>query len=493
MRIVFALALLFISTLTFSQTGYKLEFKVKGWNDSAVFLGHYYGENTYIKDTAKVAPDGTFKFQKKEALPQGVYFLVRKTAKGNSKVFDFVMGQDQTFSLETAAPEYVVNMKVTGDDDNRLFFENIAFNIDRNKEAEPFVKILKDSTLKEEQKKDARAGFAKINDKVMAHQKEVIEKYPTSLTSRIFKATMPVNIPDPPKKANGQIDSTFQLRYYREHFFDNFDLADDAMIRMPQPIYQQKLKEYFEKLYIPQPDSITKAIKFAVAKAKKNQETYKYCVYNCVFLYQQPEIMGLDEVFVNVYDSYFKTGEMDFWANAKMKENLKEHADKIRSSMIGRTGANLIMQDQNLQPKSMYDIKNKYTLLFIFDPDCGHCRQETPKLVEFYNKEKGKFNLEVFAVSLDTSMQKMRDFIKEFKTTWITVNGPRSYVKVHVQKLYHADTTPTIYILDDKKKIIAKKLPVEKVEDFLTRYEKQAQAKKTGGSVSQKAAPNPGK
>lgn len=493
MRFVFTLGLLFVSILAFSQTGYKLDFKVKGWKDSAVFLGHYYGENTYIKDTAKVNSEGAFTFQKKEALPQGVYFLVRKTAKGNSKIFDFVIGQDQTFALETAAPEYVSNINVKGDDDNRLFFENIAFNIERNKEAEPYVKILKDSTLKEDQKKEARAGFSKINDKVMAHQKEVIEKYPTTLTARMFKAAMPVNIPDPPKKANGQIDSTFQLRYYRQHFFDNFDLADEAMIRMPQPIYQQKLKEYFEKLFIPQPDSVTKAINFVVAKAKKNQETYKYSVYNCVFLYQQPEIMGLDEVFVNVYDTYFKTGEMDYWANSKMKENMKEHADKIRSSMIGRTGANLIMQDQNLQPKSMYDIKNKYTLLFIFDPDCGHCRQETPKLVEFYNKEKGKFNLEVFAVSLDTSMQKMRDFIKEFKTTWITVNGPRSYLKVHVQKLYHADTTPTIYILDDKKKIIAKKLPVEKVEDFLTKYERQAQAKKTSGSTTQKTASNSGK
>ncbi|HTH54702.1 MAG TPA: thioredoxin-like domain-containing protein [Cyclobacteriaceae bacterium] len=493
MRIVFVLGLLLLSTWAFSQTGYKLEFKVKGWKDSAVYLGHYYGENTYIKDTAKVSSDGAFIFQKKENLPQGVYFLVRKSSKGNNKVFDFVIGQDQTFALETAAPEYIVNMKVKGDDDNRLFFENILFNVERNKEAEPFVKIVKDSTLKEDQKKDARAGFAKINDKVMAHQKEVIEKYPTTLTARMFKAAMPVNIPDPPKKANGQIDSTFQLRYYREHFFDNFDLADEAMIRMPQPIYQQKLKEYTEKLFVPQPDSVTKAIHFAVAKAKKNQETYKYCVYNFVFLYQQPEIMGLDEVFVNVYDAYFKSGEMDYWANAKMKENMKEYADKIRSSMIGRTGANLIMQDQNLQAKSMYDIKNKYTLLFIFDPDCGHCRQETPKLVEFYNKGKAKFNVEVFAVSLDTSMQKMRDFIKEFKTTWITVNGPRSYVKVHVQKLYHADTTPTIYILDDKKKIIAKKLPVEKVEDFLTRYERQTQAKKTSGSNSQKTASNQGK
>lgn len=495
MRILFVFAFALISTLTFSQAGYKLEFKVKGWKDSAVYLGHYYGENTYIKDTAQVSADGSFTFQDKTSLPQGVYMLVRKSPKGaNMKVLDLVIGQDQTFSIETSSPDYVVNLKVKGDDDNRLFFENIAFNIERNKEAEPIVKVLKDSTLKEDQKKEAREGFSKINDKVIAHQKEVIAKYPTTLTARMLKAAMPVTIPDAPKKANGNIDSTFQLKYYRQHFFDNFDLADDAMLRMPQPIYQQKLKEYLEKLFIPQPDSVNKAIDFVISKAKKNQETYKYAVLQMVFNYQQPEIMGLDEVFVDLYDKYFKTGDMDFWTNAKMKEQMKEHADKIRSCMLGRPGANLIMQDENLQPRSMYDIKSKYTILFIFNPDCGHCREETPKLVEFYKQSKTRLNFEVFAVSTDTSMKKMRDFIKEFKTPWITVDGPRSYLKVHFQKLYHSDTTPTIFILDDKKKIIAKKLPVKQLDEFLTRHEKMTQAKRTGDTSSpQKASANSGK
>src|SRR5258708_35662555 len=480
MRIVFILALVLISNIAFSQSGYKLDFKVKGWKDSAVYLGHYRAENTYIKDTAQVNAEGAFTFQDRNALTQGVYFLVRKNGKGNSKIFEFVMGQDQTFSLETASPEVVVSMKVKGDEDNRLFFENIAYNIERNKEAEPFIKVLKDTALKEDRKKEAREGFSKINDKVTAHQKDLIEKYPTTLTARMLKASMPIIIPDPPKKANGHIDSTFQLKYYRQHFFDNFDLADEAMLLMPQPIYQQKLKDYLEKLFIPQPDSITKAINFIVAKAKKNQETYKYDVTNCVFMYQHPEIMGLDEVFVNLYDQYFKTGEMDFWVDAKTKENLKEYADKIRSCLIGHTGANLIMQDVNLQPKSMYDIKAKYTILFIFKPDCGHCREETPKLVDFYNKEKAKFNLEVYAVSTDTSMKKLRDFIKEFKTPWITVDGPRSYIKEHFSKLYHSDTTPSIYILDDKKIIIAKKLPVKQIDEFVAKHEKFRKTKKAG-------------
>ncbi len=79
--------------------------------------------------------------------------------------------------------------------------------------------------------------------------------------------------------------------------------------------------------------------------------------------------------------------------------------------------------------------------------------------------------MEVYAVSADTSMQKMKNYIKEMKMPWITVNGPRSTVGSY-QKLYDAFSTPTTYIIDEKKNIIAKKPPVERLLDFFENYER---------------------
>jgi thiol-disulfide isomerase/thioredoxin len=467
------ISLLFLFTmgaLAQAQPGYKIDFRIDGLKDTTIYLGYYYGESTFLKDTAKINGRGEFVFDGKEALPQGVYFVVLD----KTRIFEMVVGQNQHFSMSTKTSDYVKNMIVTGDPDNKLFFQNMAFNMERHTEAEPFIKILQDSLLSDEAKQEARASFNKINDKVLAYQEEVIAQNPTTLTARIFKANKPVKIPDPPKRPDGTIDSTFQLRWYREHFFDNFDLADDALIRMPRPMYQEKVNEYLDRLFVPQADSIIKALDFIVSKAKKNQETYKYSVWLGIIKYQAHEIMGLDEVYVSLYDKYFASGQMNFWANEKMRKNLKDHADRLRKSLIGRTGANLIMQDSNFQPRSMYDIKKKYTVLYIFDPDCGHCKEETPKLVNFYNRKK--FDLEVYAVSADSSMAKMRDYIKTMGMKWITVNGPRTYVGSY-QDLYDAMTTPSLYVLDDKKKIIGKKIPAEKLEEFLDQYERIERAK----------------
>ena len=462
---------------TVAQTGYKIDFKIKGWKDTTVYLGFYNWDQTYIKDTARVSSEGAFSFDATKTLPQGIYFLVLS----QSKIFDIVISSDQHFSMETSNEDYIGSMKVTGDEDNKLFFENITFNMERHKEAEPFIKILQDTTIKKDdpRKKEAQESFSKVNEKVMAFHKEIIAKHPSTLTARMFKISKQIEIPDAPKKADGSIDSTFQFRYYRQHFFDNFDLADEAMLRLEKVIYKDKVKEYLEKLFVPDPDTITRAIVKLAEKSKKNQETYKYLVWNCLVNYQAPEIMGLDRVYVNIYDKYFASGEMDYWVSDAIKKNIKDVAEKLRGSLVGDQGRNLMMQDLNLQPKSLYDIKKKYTLLLFYDPDCGHCREETPKLMEFYTKNKIKFDLDVFAVSADSSVKKMKDFVKEFKTSgWINVYGARSYHE-HYSKFYYAEQTPTLYILDSKKKIIAKKPPVDKLEEFLINYEKFHKPKPT--------------
>jgi thiol-disulfide isomerase/thioredoxin len=461
-------AFLFFVVFSLSaQQGYDIQFKMDGWKDTTAYLGHYYGESTYIKDTARVNSKGEFRYQGSKALPPGVYFLVLN----NTKINDLVVGTTQHFKIESDASDYIGKIKVTGDEDNKLFAENMAFNVARHQEAEPYLKVLKDSTATEAQKKVANDGFAKINERVLAYQADVISKYPNTITALIFRSAQSVKIPDPPKKPDGSIDSTFQLRWYRQHFFDNFELSNEALLRMPRPIYSEKINEYLDKLYAPNADTLTKAVDFVVSKAKKTQETYKYSVWTALMKYQQPEIMGLDAVYVNIYDKYFASGEMNFWINDKTKKSIQEYADRLRKSLIGKTGPNLIMQDDKLQKRALYDLKNKYTILYIYDPDCGHCKEETPKLVDFYTKNKTKYDIEVYAVSADTSMSKMRDYIKTNNMKWVSVNGPRTYTGPY-QDYYDAITTPSLFILDQRKKIIAKKIPAEKLEEFFAQYEK---------------------
>ncbi len=108
----------------------------------------------------------------------------------------------------------------------------------------------------------------------------------------------------------------------------------------------------------------------------------------------------------------------------------------------------------------MYDIEKDFTILYFWEPNCGHCKEATPKLKEYYNKPKD-YSVEVFAVCTISDKAAWSKYIEENNLTWI--NGWDPQRSTHYDFYYNVQSTPIVYILDRNKKIIAKKLAVEDI------------------------------
>jgi hypothetical protein len=94
----------------------------------------------------------------------------------------------------------------------------------------------------------------------------------------------------------------------------------------------------------------------------------------------------------------------------------------------------------------------------------------TPKLAEYYEKVKNK-GVQVYAVCTEVETDKWKKFIADYDLHWINVHDPD--FRVNFRKLYDITTTPIVYVLDDKKIIIAKKLGVEQLEEILDNFIKR--------------------
>ena len=85
MKSIFSILIFFIFLYSFqpakAQQGYDLKIKISGLRDTTIFLGYYYGESTFVKDTAKINNKGEFSFAKDTPLEHGVYFLVLGRSK----------------------------------------------------------------------------------------------------------------------------------------------------------------------------------------------------------------------------------------------------------------------------------------------------------------------------------------------------------------------------------------------------------------------------
>ena len=68
--IVFLFSFLFLlPSLAISQKiGYQIKLKIDGFEKEELYLGYFYGDKQYLKDTAYVEPDGQFYFEGNEKL-----------------------------------------------------------------------------------------------------------------------------------------------------------------------------------------------------------------------------------------------------------------------------------------------------------------------------------------------------------------------------------------------------------------------------------------
>ena len=448
--------------------GYRIEINIKGMENKKVMMAYYFNESTYTKDTATISPEGQVVFEDSVKLNPGVYIMVLTEEK--QKMFDFAVYDDQHFTLTTDSSDFYRKMTVDGDINNQLFFENLVFNGSQNELANPLGEILSDSSASQAEKDKAKKEIEAINQKVVEFQQDIIDDHPNSLVAKILLARKKFEFPEHLEEVSEE-NRDERYYFYKQHFWDNIDLTDEALLRLPFPLLQQKVDEYFDRVVVQDSDSIINEMEKMIDVLKVNDEMYKYFVWSFTSKFYAPAVMGLDQVFVHLNDKYFASGEMNYWADEQLLNNVKDRAEKLRLSMIGMKAPDLRMLDADLRARSVLDIRSKYTVIYFYDPDCGHCKEETPKLVDFANSTP--LDLQVFSVCADTSLVKMKGYISDMgMEKWVNVNGPRSMTG-HYQESYDAFQTPTLYLLNEKKEIIAKKLPADRLKEFLDRYEEQ--------------------
>jgi peroxiredoxin len=195
---------------------------------------------------------------------------------------------------------------------------------------------------------------------------------------------------------------------------------------------------------------------------------------------ESPKIMGLDEVFVHLVMNYYMKGDA-YWLHDTDISKYYDAAMKIASNIIGKPAPALDMQDSTGKPFRLADVKSKYTLLVFWDPTCGHCRTEVPQVDSAYKAELKSKGVKIVGIRTEGGTDKWQEFIKEKKLyDWTHIYDPAH--KSNYRAAYNVYTTPVIYLLDENKKILGKRLDHSNIGGVIEMIEKQqASGKLPGG------------
>ncbi|MCD6065369.1 MAG: hypothetical protein K0S33_195 [Bacteroidetes bacterium] len=499
-KYVFCFALLtgIIGSTNLSAQGYEIKVSIKNSKDSICLLTKYTWEQPYKVDTAKVDKNGNMVFTGKTPLEKGIYSIY--SPKKSALYFDLIVNESQKFTITTDTVNFYDKMKVVGPKENTDFVEFVRFMGAKNMERMKYEKEVRAMKTADSTKLLQTKTTGLFKD-IKAYQQDYLAKNPNSYIATIIRLQMDNDVPNAPKGIAAADTAIWKYQYYKNHYWDGINLNDIGTLNTNK-IFADKLKRYFEKVLIQQPDTLAKESDIVIGRIGNNKETFKWVVHNLTYMAESSKVMGMDAFFVYLVDKYYITGQA-YWLDEKQLDKVIKRANILRHLLIGKKAQDLRLADtsginplkkmgidtistsEELTKKyyanqaaiekmlvSMYNIKADYTVLVFWDVDCGHCKKEIPVILDTYHKlKKEGTSLEVLAVYTQHEYGKWKNFIRDNKLDWINVADA-----VHLNNLkekYDIFSTPVIYILDKDKVILAKRIGAEQIEDVIKMFEKK--------------------
>jgi thiol-disulfide isomerase/thioredoxin len=464
MKYATTVLLLFLHLFTAAQ-GHEIKVTLKPFKNQYIYLGHYYGRQLPIIDSVKLndRSEGVFKGPNK--LGGGIY-LIGYPDRGRH--FEVLIDKAQTFSI-TADTADINKITYTGSPENTAFSKYQAFMSQQGKAVNDLTKQVQSNP------KDS----AQLTQKIIALQGE-IKKYRAGIiagdnTGLLALLLKMMQDPEVPQTGEAARDSLFAYKYFKAHYWDGVNFYDDRLMRTP--VFEPKLDRYFEQLVYPSADSVNKELDWMLGYASINADMQKFLLVKFVNRYLTQKYMWEDAVFVHLFEKYFAQKTYP-WLNEEGKKIITDRAYSLMANIMGQPAADIELPDMSGKKTSLYNVQAPYTLVAIWDPTCGHCKEVIPKIDSIYQARWKGMGMKLFGLAKETegSRQTWLDFITQHKLSpgWTHVYYSKEADKARIDagipgysQLYDVQTFPTLYLLDKDKRIIAKKVTENQVDEIL--------------------------
>lgn len=441
--------------------------------DETIALAKYFGKGypqVYKVAETEVNNQTIAHFKSEDSILGGYYLIL---FKNNEYFFELILDDGDQFEIIVDTTAFPKNIQYKNSSQNTDYVKYVNKVSEISTRHQALVEQLEeqqtsaDSTIIQ---RELQALSEEIND----FRKQYIAQNPDGFLAQIFKALLPVEVPEGPHYLEDGVtlDSTFAYRYYKNHFWDGFNFKEERLIHAP--VFDHKLEEYFNKVVAPYPDSIIAAADRLLALPDQDKELFKYGLHFITRFAESSKIMGMDEVFVYMVENYHMQGKA-YWMDEELLEKFANRARQIAPNVIGRTAFNLSVNDAfTLKEQRLHDFDSDETVLIFWTPTCSACLREVPKLKKLYDEELKARGIKVFSVVLGGDLEMIQkqiieSDIEEWNNFVVTKN-------IHeIQENFDTYDTPKLYYLGKDFVIEGKRLSSDSMLEFLEVYDKRKQ------------------
>ena len=402
-------------------------------------------KQNYITNT-KVT-NGEFNLIIPEKSSKGIYRLLYDLEK---RLFVDFIYDNENVTL-TFNPKYPNQSTVfTESENNKLFHSYLkAIALPQQKLDSLQVKYF-NSTDKTEQENIVKSYYL-FYRKLKANQANFENQSNEKLVNHFIKASARYNSAKPIK-----IPSDY-LASIKTHFFDNTDFNNKALLN--STFINDKVNDFIFYLNTSEdPKMLTQlqkeAISTVITHLNSNKTLAKDIEEGLIYTFSQQQNVIMVNFMLNHYLQLPKELQDASFIN-NIKAQLK--------TAVGMPVPNIIWKENGIQ-KDLYSLTdaNHYVIAF-WSSTCSHCLKEMPVLYDYLNDNA---QIKVVAIGLEDSSSKAgwQTQIKNYPK-FTNVYGDNIWENKFARD-YGVNATPSFFVLDKNKKVIAKPDDVEELKAY---------------------------
>lgn len=447
-RIKTTLLLLMISVSLLGQKN-NLKLEIENFPEKEVYLASFYGEKNNILDTA-FPSNGKIIFPLKSEYYPGMYriFLTKDV------FFDIVYNKEN-IEIKTDYENLYEKLEVIQSNENKIYYDFLRKGNDYRMKFDLLAPVNDYFPQTDSFFYEARTKFLYVQAEFLEYINNTIKKNPDAWASKIIRQKKPLYY-------NPSLDENGRKEYAIEHYFDNMDFTDVELIR--SNVYTTIAIEYMSLFSNPNftqdqlENEFIKAVDKIMYEAMDNSIVYEFIVEYLVTGFERFH-------FDKVLDYIAETYNPEQCENEERKNDLQTRLDKYAELTSGKPGPDITIPDLDGNNIILSEIKSDYTLVLFWASWCPHCSEALPAINEIYNStERNK--LEIIAISLDKVKEEWEKAVQELNLSWINTCDMMGWDSQPAID-YNVYATPTMFLLDGQKNIVAKPITLNELNKAL--------------------------
>jgi peroxiredoxin len=268
-------------------------------------------------------------------------------------------------------------------------------------------------------------------------------RYPDLYAVRLMNAFRAPIIP-------GEISHLERIDTLKECFFDRVPIDDPALLHAP--VYTFKLIDYLS-LYKDntltkeeQESAFTVAVDRIMVNVSPDSRLREFVVG---YLLEGFEMLGMEQVQMHLAGHY-----LDERCESDIVELVRSRMEGYKKMTTGKKAPDIVLRDVKGITHQLSELDHSYVLVLFWASTCEHCREMLPGLREWYLNENS-YDLEVLAISIDSSEADFTRACQELDLPWIIARDPLGW-QGRASSDYYVYATPIFYLLDRERNILAR-------------------------------------